>query len=61
MIYVLLDNYDGGLELDQLADFDALPKYLRKIKEQEGHYNRIQSIIFGEEVPLELVKEYYKL
>ena len=61
MIYILLDNLDEGLELNEVKDFDALAEYLRKHKEWEGHYRRIDSIIFGEEVPWDVVKQYYHL
>ncbi len=61
MIYILLDNYDEGLELSEVKDFEALGEYLTKIREDEGGYSRIETIIFGEEVPWEVVSEYYKL
>ena len=61
MVYVVLDNLDEGLEIDEVKDFYALTEYLREHKEQEGHYKRIQQIIFGEEVPWDEVKKYYKL
>ena len=61
MIYILLDNMDQGLELDQVKDFDALAEYLQKMKELEGGYKRIDTIIFGEEVPWDVVRTYYKL
>ena len=61
MIYILLDNLDEGLELDEVESFDALAEYLLKHKEREGNYVRIQEIIFGEKVPWEVVKEYFHL
>jgi len=61
MIYIVLDNLDEGLDLDEVESFDALAGYLRKHQEMEGHYNRIEQIIFGEEVPWEVIREYYHL
>lgn len=61
MIYILLDNYDQGLELDEVEDFDALAKYLEKMKEVYDSYSRIDTIIFGEKVPFDAIRTYYNL
>ena len=61
MIYILLDNYASALTLDEVKDFDELAKYLQRIKEDEGGYNRIDTIIFGEEVPWDVIRTYYNL
>lgn len=61
MLYILLDNYDGGLELKEVADFDELANYLKEMREHGDPYNRIQNIIFGEEVPWDVVRTYYNL
>jgi len=61
MIYILLDNYDEGLECDEVKTFDDLAEYLRKVKESEGGYSRIQTLIFGEEIPWDVVRTYYNL
>lgn len=61
MLYILLDNLDQGLELAEVESFVALFEYLRKHKELEGDYDRIHTIIFGEEVPWEVVKQYFHL
>ena len=61
MIYILLDNYDEGLELNEVADFGALAKYLWKMKADCGSYSRIQNIIFGEEIPWDVVRTYYNI
>lgn len=61
MLYILLDNYDQGLELDEVKDFDALAKYLENMKEVGDSYKRIDTIIFGEEVPWDVIRTYYNL
>ena len=61
MIYVLLDNWNEGLELNEVKDFDELAKYLQKVKEDEGGYNRVDTIIFGEIVPWDVIRAYYNL
>lgn len=61
MIYILLDNYDQGLELEEVKDFDELAKYLEHLREFGDSYDRIQHIIFGEEVPWDVVRTYYSL
>ena len=61
MIYILLDNLDEGLCVDEVKSFDALAEYLQKLKEMEGDYDRIDCLIFGEEIPWEVVKQYYHL
>jgi ABC-type glycerol-3-phosphate transport system substrate-binding protein len=61
MLYILLDNYDQGLEMDEVDSFDDLAKYLEKMKEAGDSYDRIQHIIFGEEVPWDVIRTYYNL
>lgn len=61
MIYILLDNMDQGLELNEVADFDALAVYLENMKEAGDLYSRIDTIIFGEEIPWDVVRTYYNI
>jgi len=61
MIYILLDTLDEGLEIREVKDFDELAKFLQKMKELGDHYNRIDTIIFGEEIPWDVVRTYYDL
>lgn len=61
MIYILLDNMDQGLEMVELEGFDELARYLQEMKALEDNYKRIDTIIFGEEVPWDVVRTYYNL
>ena len=61
MLYILLDNYDRGLECREVKDFDELAKFLQEMKELGDSYDRIDTIIFGEEVPWDVIRTYYNL
>lgn len=56
MIYILIENYDEGLELESVKDFDALALYLRDMAASGRRCERIKHIIKGKEIPLAVVK-----
>ena len=61
MIYIVLDNGDHGLELNAVTSFTVLAKYLRDMKEVGDSYNRIDTIVFGEVIPWDVVRTYYNI
>uniref|UniRef100_A0A6H2A6V2 Uncharacterized protein n=1 Tax=viral metagenome TaxID=1070528 RepID=A0A6H2A6V2_9ZZZZ len=61
MLYILLDNQDFGLECNEVKDFDELARYLENMKAVGDSHSRIDTIIFGEEIPWDVIRTYYNL
>jgi hypothetical protein len=61
LIYIVCDNLDEGQEVNEVATLEKLGEFLKSIKNLEGGYQRIEFVIFGEEVAWDVIRTYYNL
>lgn len=57
MFYVLLDNFDEGLELESFETVDALLSFFRDEDRGASNWRRAQYVIVGQELEWSEVKK----